>query len=203
MDLTKIKCAHDELLELHKIIENPKNPNRHPDNQIDLLAKIIDFQGQRSPIIISNRSGFITKGHGRLMAIKKLGWERAAVDFQDYQSEAEEYADMVADNKIAELAETDMASVIDELNNLDFNLDFDLLGIPDFKLPEAEEVPLPDLSSGDPGIQTMTFVVSNEQKDIIDEAIAKAKKSELCEDGLNENSNGNALAAIMKRYIYG
>jgi len=55
----KINCAYDEIVELHKITPCPKNPNRHTDDQVERLAKIIDYQGQRSPIVISNRSGFI------------------------------------------------------------------------------------------------------------------------------------------------
>lgn len=136
----KIKCAHDELVDLHKLQPNPKNPNKHPDQQISLLAKIIDYQGQRSPIVVSNRSGFITKGHGRLMAIKSLGWEKAAVDYQDYESEAQEYADIVADNKIAELAETDMAMVNVDALELGEDFDLELLGIPDFELIVTEKL---------------------------------------------------------------
>jgi len=138
----KINCAHDELIEIHKLQPNPHNPNKHPKKQIDLLAKIIDYQGQRSPIVVSNRSGFITKGHGRLEAIKKLGWVEAAVDFQDYDSEAQEYADMIADNKISELAQHDNTKMIDDLTKFEWVEDFDLslLGIPEFKIPDPEEI---------------------------------------------------------------
>jgi DNA modification methylase len=137
----KINCAHKELVELHKLQVNPKNPNKHPSEQIDLLAKIIDYQGQRSPIVVSNRSGFITKGHGRLEAIKKLGWDKAAVDFQDYENEAQEYADMVADNKIAELAKHDDAFMLETISNMDLSdlPSLDLLGMLDFKMPEVFE----------------------------------------------------------------
>lgn len=126
------KCAYTEAVELHKLQPNPKNPNKHPDKQIQMLAKIIDYQGQRSPIVVSKRSGFITKGHGRLMAIQLLGWEKAAVDFQDYESEAQEYADMVADNKISELAEHDDNLMLDHIKELDLiDTDFELLGLKD------------------------------------------------------------------------
>ena len=132
--MESFKCAHTEIVDLHKLQPNPKNPNKHPDRQIELLAKIIDYQGQRAPIVVSKRSGFITKGHGRLMALQKLGWMKAAVDYQDYESEAQEYADVVADNKIAELAKHDDSMMIDTLRDMDFDIDFDLLGIPDFSL---------------------------------------------------------------------
>ena len=138
--MESFKCAHTEIVDLHKLQPNPKNPNKHPYRQIELLAKIIDYQGQRAPIVVSNRSGFITKGHGRLMALQKLGWTKAAVDYQDYESEAQEYADVVADNKIAELAKHDDSMMIDTLRDMDFDLDFELLGMDDFSLPEIKQL---------------------------------------------------------------
>ncbi len=137
--LESVKCAVDEIVEIHKLQPNPLNPNAHPARQIELLAKIIDYQGQRAPIVVSSRSGFIVKGHGRLEALKKLGWKSAGVDFQEYDSEAQEYADMVADNKIAELAEHDDMKMIDGIKTLGIT-DFELLGLDGFELPnEAVE----------------------------------------------------------------
>lgn len=203
IDYSKFKCAFKKIVPIFELTPNPKNPNVHPDIQIDYLAKVIGYQGQRSPIVVSNRSGFITKGHGRLMALQKLGWTHAAVDFQDYENEAQEYADVIADNKLAELAEMDENKIQELAFEIkDFLPDMDFLGIPDFEIKPIE-VDLPELKTEDPGIQTVTFVLSNEQKDILDEAIAKAKKTEHCEDELNQNSNGNALAAILKRFLYG
>lgn len=132
--LMKINCAYDELVELSKLVPNPKNNNKHPKEQIERLAKIIDFQGQRSPVVLSNRSGFIVKGHGRLEAIKKLGWDKCAVDYQDYESEAQEYADMIADNQIATWAEFDTQMVLDELPKLD--IDTDMLGM--LEIPQID-----------------------------------------------------------------
>lgn len=134
----KFECAHDALVDVDTLQPNPKNPNAHPARQIELLAKIISYQGQRSPIVVSNRSGFIVKGHGRLDAVKKLGWAQAAVDYQDYESEAQEYADMIADNKIAELAEHDDNAMIDGIKTLGIT-DFELLGLDGFSLPEVIE----------------------------------------------------------------
>lgn len=139
MDM-KIECAHDEVVDLDLLIPNPKNPNKHPDNQIKLLAKIMNHQGWRSPLVVSNRSGFITKGHGRMMAAKVNGWKSAPVDRQDYETEADEYADMVADNKIAELAETDMLMVNADAMSLGPDFDLELLGIPDFEIVPTEEL---------------------------------------------------------------
>ena len=93
----KIMCSYDKLVDPYELIENPKNPNRHPEKQIEILAKLIKSQGFRRPIVVSNRSGFVTVGHGRLLAAKYLEMETVPVDYQDYESEAKAWADMVAD----------------------------------------------------------------------------------------------------------
>src|SRR5689334_7267785 len=126
-----VKCAFDEMVDIDLLIPNPRNPNKHPENQIALLAKIMGHQGWRSPVVVSERSGFIVKGHGRLQAAKLNGWAQVPVDKQEYATEADEYADMVADNKIAELAETDLGMVLQDVLDLGPDFDFDLLGIPD------------------------------------------------------------------------
>lgn len=114
-------------------MKHPRNANTHPDRQIELLAKIIDYQGQRAPIVVSKKSGFITKGHGRLEALTRLGWTQAAVDYQDYENEAQEYADLIADNKIAELANHDDAKMIEDMTDLGIE-DFELLGLDEFSI---------------------------------------------------------------------
>lgn len=130
-----IFCAYDEVCDLTKLIPNPRNPNRHNDKQIALLAKIIRHQGWRNPIVTSNRSGFIVKGHGRLQAAQLLGVEMVPVDRQDYATEAEEHADMIADNRIAELAENDPQTLKDLLQELDSGeIDMDLTGFDEMEL---------------------------------------------------------------------
>lgn len=128
--MEKIKCE-GTLVDVQTLVENPKNPNKHGDKQIKMLSKIIDYQGQRLPIVVSKRSGFIVAGHGRLQAIKMLGWDKCAVSYQDFDSEAQEYAHMIADNKIAELAEHDDNLMIEGIKELDID-DFELLGLSDF-----------------------------------------------------------------------
>ena len=91
-DGVPVFCAHDAIAKTEELQPNPKNPNKHPDSQVELLAQIIQAQGWRNPITISNLSGMIVKGHGRLMAAKSLGLAEVPVDHQNYSSEAEEYA---------------------------------------------------------------------------------------------------------------
>ena len=125
----EIRCAHTEIRPVESLIENPRNPNHHPESQLKLLAKIITATGWRSPIVVSNRSGFVVKGHGRLQAAKLAGLTEAPVDLQDYESEAAEWADMIADNRLAELAEISLPELKDLLQELDTGaLDMDLTG---------------------------------------------------------------------------
>jgi hypothetical protein len=142
-DQIEIKCNYKELLSIDKVIPNSKNNNKHPEKQLELLSKLIKNHGFRHPLIISNRSGFLVAGHGRLEAAKMLGMEQVPVDFQDFESEAMEYAFLISDNKIAELAEFDEALMIDELKDLDIT-DFDLLGIPDFEMPDFHPATIDD-----------------------------------------------------------
>lgn len=124
-------CAFDEITPLEKIIPNPKNPNEHPEEQIRLLTKIINSQGWRMPIVVSTRSGYIVKGHGRLKAAQAGGMEFAPVEFQNYATEADEHADLIADNRIAELSIMDddlLAELMSELEQMEEDFDFELTG---------------------------------------------------------------------------
>lgn len=112
-------CAHDAIVPLKDLRPNPKNPNQHPPEQIKLLASIIRATGWRAPITVSKRSGLVTKGHGRLMAAQLDDLTDAPVDYQDYASEAEELADLTADNRIAELATTDNKMLAEVFADID------------------------------------------------------------------------------------
>jgi ParB-like chromosome segregation protein Spo0J len=133
----KHRCNFTRLEPIEKLIPNPRNPNTHPEGQIELLARIIDFQGWRSPIVVSKSSGFIVRGHGRLLAAQRLKLKKVPIDVQTYDNEAQEWADMVADNSIAELAEMDRATLKDLIEALDTGeLDLDLTGFDQASLDE-------------------------------------------------------------------
>jgi DNA modification methylase len=146
----EIKCAYTELIDIQTLVSNPRNPNKHSDQQIKLLAKIMKHQGWRSPIVVSKRSGFIVKGHGRLAAAKLNGWTEAPIDRQDYINEADEWADMIADNEIARLAEADHTMIRELALEMPEGFDLDLLGIPDLDLgvtvePGCDEDSVPEV----------------------------------------------------------
>lgn len=121
-----VYCTYDELVDTVALVGNPRNPNGHPDDQIDLLGSIIVSTGWRNNITVSRRSGFIVKGHGRLLAALRRGIPQCPVEYQEYASDAEEWADLTADNRLAELAETDeakLAELLAEINQSEVPLD--------------------------------------------------------------------------------
>jgi ParB-like chromosome segregation protein Spo0J len=147
---------------IEQIIPNPRNPNRHPAKQVDALARVIKDQGWRAPITVSTRSGFIVRGHGRFAAALHLGAPEVPVDFQDYANEAAEYADMIADNRLAEMAKIDeraLRELLGEMKGLG-EIDLELTGYAGDDLARlledmgGEALDLDDaLAAGDPGAE--------------------------------------------------
>lgn len=121
-----VYCAHDKVEKITDVKPNPKNPNQHPPEQIKLLAAIIKRQGWRAPITVSTRSGYIVKGHGRLQAAQYMEAEYVPVDYQDYSTEEEEIADLIADNRLAELSEIDNQMLCELFAEIKLDPDFDI-----------------------------------------------------------------------------
>lgn len=173
----KVYCTHSELVDVVKLVEHPNNPNKHDDRQINLLARIIKAQGWRNPITVSNKSGYIVSGHGRLAAAKQLGETQVPVDYQDFGNEAEETAHLLADNRVAELAELDFQAVGKLLKELqDKNFELELTGFLEHEIEpllqaEWEPPAIEELGDSDPLI---SIKFTDEQFDIILNSIDKS-----------------------------
>ncbi len=166
----KVHCAHTHMRKVDDLRAHPNNPNRHPPEQIKLLAQIIKRNGWRNPIVVSKLSGFIIKGHARFEAAQLLGLVHVPVDEQTYKNVAAESADLVADNKIAELAAMDwdvIKSLADELGQ-----EFDPIL---FGLGENFKFELPETVQPDVGDSMQQYIVSvhctdeGQMKDLFEE----------------------------------
>ena len=195
-----VYCSYTKLVPIAELTPNPRNPNKHPDNQIVALAKVIRANGWRRSIVVSKRSGFIVSGHARLLAGMKLKEEFLPVDFQDYVNEAAEFADLLADNKIAELAEIDFKASAELLRDIPAEDRFaagyfDHEVAPMLSALEADEEPPKKEPAGpvEPGTH---FRATQDQAEIIRKAIDHVKMNDK-----PSMSDGRALELICADYL--
>jgi len=136
----EIRAKDLRMVPIGDIKPSHKNRNAHPDEQIQRLKEVIRYQGFRAPLIISNRTGLLIAGHGRLEAAKGLGMQELPCLFQDFDSAEQEYAAGISDNSIASWSELDLKSIGEDI--LDFGPSFntDLLGIKDFVIDPSEKM---------------------------------------------------------------
>jgi len=123
-----VLCAFDEMVDIEKLQMNPRNPKQHPEEQIRLYAKAIAGNGWRRPVTVSNLSGMITRGHGALLAARLMGLSSIPVDYQDYDNQDLEMADVLADNRIGELGKLDELRVQEIILSFSEHFDLDLTG---------------------------------------------------------------------------
>lgn len=116
------------------MIPHEMNANKHPEKQIKMLAKLMNYQGWRHPIIVSKLSGKIVAGHGRLESAKLNGWSECPVDMQDFDDMAQELSFLASDNIIQDLAETDEDKLIELIRSTGID-DMELFGLDEFVLP--------------------------------------------------------------------
>ena len=135
-----------ETISTSDITPYEKNAKSHPKKQIDLLAENITRFGFTTPCLVDKDNNLIA-GHGRLDAVKTLGWTDVPCVRMENLTEDEVKALRLADNKLAEMSEWDMTLVTDELKELDDDLldltgfDKDLTVEPDEADDEVPDVP--------------------------------------------------------------
>ncbi len=140
--MLKIHCKYDKLIPWRELKPHPKNRNKHPKEQIERLTKLIKYQGVRAPIVVSNLSGYIVKGHGTLDALKPICQEfnvvTVPVVFQDFEDDEQEYAFLQSDNAVAAWAELDLAGINADIVDIG-PFDVELLGIKDFEVAPEDK----------------------------------------------------------------
>ena len=184
-----------------------RNSRTHSDDQVAQIAASIKEWGFTNPVLIEPDGGIIA-GHGRVMAAQRLGLDDVPCVIAEGWSEAQKRAYIIADNKLALNAGWDEEALrieFDELKTMDFNIQatgFAIDEVQDLDFDYGDEVGMPDLPSGDKEpYQQKTFTLHDEQAAIVDDAVTLARVNPLSDTGLNENSNGNALALICQQWI--
>lgn len=135
----EIRSKEISIVPVGQLKMKTNNRNKHPDSQIDALAKHFAYQGFRNPLIVSNQSGEIVCGNGRFLAARKAGLKELPVIFQDFDNPDQEYAYHVADNGLSLWSELDLSGINQDMLDLGPDFDIDLLGIKDFVVEPAEK----------------------------------------------------------------
>lgn len=186
------------------LIPYVNNSRTHSDEQVTQVASSIKEFGFTNPILIDEQGGIIA-GHGRLMAANKLGLEQVPTITLVGLTEAQRKAYIIADNQLALNSGWDLDMLrleFEQLQDLDFDLS--LIGFENDVIEKLLDIDadMPDLPDGDRDpFQQKTFTLHDEQAQTIDDAIMKAKTSPIIDTGLNENSNGNAIAYICEQWL--
>lgn len=123
-DPAKIKLVDPRQLKL-----DPKNRNKHSPEQINRMVKLYKKFGMRWPVLVSERTGVVKAGEGRLLAAIKAGMPLVPVSYQEFDSSEIEYAFGISDNAIAAWAELDLSGISTDLEDFDDEFDDELLGL--------------------------------------------------------------------------
>lgn len=195
-----------KLMDIDSLIPYANNSRTHSEEQVSQVASSIKEFGFTNPILIDEQGGIIA-GHGRVMAAKKLNITEVPCIELVGLTEAQKKAYVIADNQLALNSGWDLDTLrleVETLQEMDFSLD--LLGFDDDVISKLLDIDgeLPELPDGDRDpFQQKTFTLHDEQASTIDEAIQNAKSDPRIDTGLNENSNGNAIAWICEQWLKG
>ena len=110
-----------EIVDITWLKEYEANAKKHPDDQVEALAKSIQKFGWTSPIIVW-KDGTIIAGHGRRKGALKLGLKKVPVIVRRDLTKAQADALRLADNRVAG-TEYDQAAIQIELQRLADELD--------------------------------------------------------------------------------
>lgn len=186
------------VVKVGEIKSNPNNPRIIKDEKFEKLVKSIrEFPEMLNlrPIVV-NDDMVVLGGNMRLKACKEAGLKEIPVIKASQLSEKQQKEFIIKDN--VGFGEWDWETIANEWDSIelqDWGLD-----IPGFSNIEdlGESFSLP---SGDKSpFQQMSFILADQQAEIIKNAIDEIKNTEefkYCETFGNENSNGNALYLLI------
>src|ERR1700712_78595 len=116
---------------------DPRNPRVHSDKQVRQIAQSIESFGFNVPLLIDDQQQVIA-GHGRLLAVRKLGGDTVPAIRLSHLAESQRMAFVIADNRLTENSSWDEQMLGEQLKILsELELDFDLETI-GFEVPEID-----------------------------------------------------------------
>lgn len=117
MDLLKI-----EYIPLDKLTPYEGNARKHGAEDLATIENSINDFGMCDPIGIWSDRNIIVEGHGRLLALQKLGHKEAPCIRLDHLSDEQRRRYALAHNKTAEMSAWDFGKLDEELAAADFDM---------------------------------------------------------------------------------
>lgn len=119
MEIVKIK--------INNLKPYKNNAKKHPKEQIEQIKKSIQEFGMNDPIAVWGKDNLIVEGHGRLEALKELGYKEVECIRLDHLTDEERKAYTLAHNKLTMNSDFDFEVLDNELNDI-FNIDMSDFG---------------------------------------------------------------------------
>jgi ParB-like chromosome segregation protein Spo0J len=88
---------------------DPRNPRVHTEKQVRQIDQSIESFGFNVPLLIDDQQQVIA-GHGRLKAVRKLGWDTVPAIRLNHLTESQRMAFLIADNRLTENSSRDEPS---------------------------------------------------------------------------------------------
>lgn len=117
-----------------------KNARLHSKSDVEVIKKSIEEFGMCDPIGVWGDKNIIVEGHGRLLALKDLGYTEVPVIRLDHLSDEQRKAYALTHNRSAELSVWDFDTLGDEIKELESQFNFEELGFGALMDDEPEEV---------------------------------------------------------------
>ena len=190
---------------LTEITKYANNSRAHNEDHVQQIANSIKAFGFNNPILI-DENGEIIAGHGRYEAGLLLGLSEVPCVVIKGLSSDQKRAYVIADNQIALNSTWDIDILrreIEDLAEADYAF-IDALGFDDDYINALLDIEaeLPELPDGDRDpYQQKTFVLHDDQAELIEEAISKAKTYGAIDNSKNDNANGNAITWICEQLL--
>lgn len=126
-----------------------KNARQHKDMDVGVIKKSIEEFGMCDPIGIWGEKNIIVEGHGRLLALKELGYKEVPCIRLDHLTNEQRKAYALTHNRSAELSSWDFDTLDEELKALEGDFDLSSLGFEEFLGLEEPEVEDDDFEEND------------------------------------------------------
>ena len=200
-----IKCETKDTLELAELTEMQGGLKSRTDIDFDKIKLSIIKYGFSFPLFVWKADkNYLLDGHGRFATLCKMqkdGYIIPPLPVVYIQAKDKKEAKQKLLRLNSQYGKMTKESVLEFADDIDLN--FEEIALPDSVIDFTDDTEavedFPELKEGDRDTQcTMSFVLSQEQVEIIKEAL---KKCGPIEDETNTNRNGNKLAEICKEYL--